>query len=305
MLVAQAVVPEIRETRPELPPEASRVLARALAREPELRYQTAADFAADVRNYLMSASPDELETSFRDMARSVFDHQEFIETAGALPELSTVLDGQPMQMPKEEAKTPAKGTSTKPLRPVRRRRVPRLVGLASGVAVVAALAAGGVLWGLGGPSEGAMISGDPNVTVVIETKGDASARAVDSAVAKGPDTAAPDAGMGGRDSAVEAGVKEAKQPRPLDGRRVTRTLMRQQTALLRCFDRDDGGSQAAQVAIRLEIARDGSVRWVAVEPADVSSTPMGQCLAQVARETPFPRHQAEALIFRVPIRVRQ
>lgn len=307
MLVAQAVVPEIREKRPELPPEASRVLNRALSKDPDLRYQTAADFAADVRRFLMSSSPDELEPSFREMVRGVFEHIGFIETAGAIPDLATVLDGQPLQMPKDETRTPAKGTTAKPIpipRP-RRRRMPRLVGLAGGVALIAALVAGGVLWGLGGPSEGSMIAGDPNVTVVIETKGDAAVKSSDAGSVKGTDTRPVDAAVSGGDTSPEGGATQIKRPQPLDGRRVTRTLMRQQNALLRCFDLDDGGSGVEQVAIRLEIASDGSVRWASIEPGGVSATPMGTCLARVARETSFPRHAAEALIFRVPIRMRQ
>lgn len=290
MLVAQATVPDIRDLRPEVSAEASAVLARALARAPEDRYQSAADFAADVRRTMMSGSPDDIEASFKETIRHIFEDPDFVAQAGPLPDLAAALAGAPIQIPSDPVRAPRAQASTASRARRPRPRVRRLLGLAVGVAAIAALVAGGVLWGLGALRH--ETPGRTPVHVVIEDQGhDAGTTA---AIAPGSD-AGP--------AAADAG---AARPAPLDGRLVTSTLMHRQAELLRCFDLDGGPTPSnGQVAIRLEVAADGTVRWATIEPQAAAATPMGQCLIRIATDTRFPRHPSEALIFRVPIRVAQ
>lgn len=48
--IATAEPPDVRQFRPELPPEIARILALALQKQPEARYQTGRQFAADLRH---------------------------------------------------------------------------------------------------------------------------------------------------------------------------------------------------------------------------------------------------------------
>jgi serine/threonine protein kinase len=294
MLVAQATVPSIRELRREVPAEVSVVLAQALARAPEDRYQSAADFAADVRRTMMSAPSEDIEASFKQTIRDTFENPDFVAHAGPLPDLAATLGGAPIQIPYDPVRPPKALAASRARRP--KNRVRRLLGLALGVATIAALVAGGVLWGLGALPRST--TDDPPVRVVIEHQGD---DAGSTSTALAPDT---DAGSGVADAARSGA--DADRPEPLDGRLVTSTLMSRQAELLRCFDLDGGPTpRNGQVAIRLEVATDGTVRWATIEPEPAGATPMGQCLIRIATDTRFPRHPSEALIFRVPIRVAQ
>lgn len=297
MLVAQATVPSIRERRSEIPPEVSIVLAQALARVPEDRYQNAADFATDVRRTMMAAPPDEIEASFKETIRNTFEDPDFVAQAGPLPDLAATLTGAPIQIPFDPVRAPRGQTSTASRSRRPRNRVRRLLGLALGVAAIAALVAGGVLWGLGALPRGTP-TGAP-VHVVIEHQGD-DADPNSAAIAPSPDAGSPAADTAPRPE------PDADGAAALDGRLVTSTLMSRQTELLRCFDLDGGPIPSnGQVAIRLEVATDGTVRWATIEPETAAGTPMGQCLTRIATSTRFARHASEALIFRVPIRVAQ
>ncbi len=325
MRVHQAEIPDIREKRQGLPEGVNEVLSKALARDPEDRYQSAGDFATDVRELLGDTSPDEIEPSFRNWVSEIYEQTGFLAVSEPLPNLAKVLDGDPMVLESEGPIAESKRTSlvhasvtapeseSHPLRP--------LLAIGLGAALVAALAAALVLWG---SDEGQDPVPNEPVAVIIERNsrgsdgGTASpvvSESPDAAVAdeeSGPDDATPASDAGANDvepSVVpEPPVKVARpaQPRTLDGKRVSSTLLRKQGALRHCFElAGEGNLVAKRVIIRLEVAGDGSVRWASVEPASVQGSPTGRCLSNVARNTKFPRHSSDALVFRVPIAVRQ
>jgi serine/threonine protein kinase len=51
-MVQQAVIPDLREINPSVPPELVKIIARSLAREPTARYATARDFGRDLTSFL-------------------------------------------------------------------------------------------------------------------------------------------------------------------------------------------------------------------------------------------------------------
>ncbi len=55
-----------------------------------------------------------------------------------------------------------------------------------------------------------------------------------------------------------------------------------------------------QVVITL--APDGAVRNATVAPPNVGSSPLGACIARIARSTSFPG-QGDVVRFRIPVRV--
>jgi serine/threonine-protein kinase len=328
MRVARAEIPDVRAIRPDLPAAVAAVLGRALARDPADRYQTAAEFARDVRHQLLSAAPDELEASFRDMVRRSVAEDSFVEYAGRLPDLAHELTAAPLALAglgatatRRHARDESSATTRRPAVATRARQTRLVLFLVVvGVTLLAALASGAVLFGLG-PQRGGAATGDQPVKVIVENRGapppaggaetepaaatpGGAARGLPSPVADAAPLA--DASVPGAD----AGVDISKTPRtsltPLDGRRVSRTLMSRRRALLACFEQGSAGAeQVKNVVIRLEVGGDGAVRWAKVEPASVDGTRMGKCLAAVASTTRFPRHPESALVFRVPIAVSQ
>jgi serine/threonine protein kinase len=82
---------------------------------------------------------------------------------------------------------------------------------------------------------------------------------------------------------------------------LTRAFARRQPQVAHCFNsyvNDVTG--APEVAVRFEIGADGRVRSAEVIPAEIARTPLGACLAQVAKATDFGAQPAP-LSFRIPI----
>ncbi len=69
-LVRAAEVPSIREQNPEVTPELEGIIRRALARDPEHRYQAANELADDLLGFLFSRS---LKVSARDLTETIAD----------------------------------------------------------------------------------------------------------------------------------------------------------------------------------------------------------------------------------------
>jgi hypothetical protein len=300
MRVAQAELPDVREARPDLPESVQAVLAKALARAPEDRFQSATDFAASVAG-LMCASPDEIEPSFREMVRRTFFRDDFVEEAGSLPELTPALDATPIRLTSQEdepAQTPETTTLRRKLsRKERRARQTRMVLLVSiGAALLVSLVAGTILWGIGrrptAPDDEARVA--MVIQDIAPTKADPLGQ---PRPATRDATAPPASGTATSDGGQEAPIVDL-----IDGHVVTQTLMGRQGELLRCFGAA-GGASLKRVVIRLGIAGDGSVSQTSLEPAEAESSDTGRCLMDITKTVTFPRHRAEMLIFRVPLQV--
>ena len=86
---------------------------------------------------------------------------------------------------------------------------------------------------------------------------------------------------------------------------LTRAFARREPDVGRCFDAHASDLQGApKLAIRFTVDVEGHVKSAQVSPPEVAGTPLGQCLADVARGTQFGR-QAEEMSFRIPIVARQ
>jgi hypothetical protein len=82
---------------------------------------------------------------------------------------------------------------------------------------------------------------------------------------------------------------------------LTRAFARQQPSIARCFSKNASDvSGSPEIAVRFEVGSDGHVLSAQVQPAALGSTPLGQCIATVARGTDF-GPQPETTTFRIPI----
>jgi len=258
-----------------------------------------------------------VEPSFQEMVRTTVSEPDFQKQAGGLFDLASDLAGEPLSLPTGPSKKKASDvkdatpTTASPPRSSAGRQLRLFVGLAVGVMLIAALASGAILFGMG-PSREGLGEGQGPVKVIVEDRArGAGARDANSGTKKAAGDAAPGQGDGSAAESLMAtkadGSPASTAPprptvQPLDGRRVTATLLKRRRAILRCFERA-GTSKVKNVVIRLEVARNGAVSWAKVEPASEQGTPMGKCLAAVATKTKFPAHRAEALVFRVPLAV--
>jgi len=315
-------VPDIRNIRPDLPPELSHVLRTALSRDPDERYQNAAAFAADLRELLGGASPDDVEPIFRALVSQTVNEEGFTSTAGQLFDLSRALDGIaiPLGHPVGARETEEPAATLPPeVVPTPRRS---LRGLLIALVVALVAIAGGVAGYsfLGSGRDGGKAR-RPVALIIDQQRPDAAAQDPATLDASGPAPASGDAADAGPAPAdadqrglpppgdvallVDGDRPVQVQPlQPLTGRVVTNTLMQQQARLLQCVRVHQATSPDARIeAIRVVINRDGSVASASVEPAGAGSTPLGQCIADIARRTRFPRHPDASAAFRVPARL--
>ena len=99
-------------------------------------------------------------------------------------------------------------------------------------------------------------------------------------------------------------TKPAKPPQPAalpkttDLDALTRTFGKQSQAITGCFKQHPGTNE--QVSVRIQIDTRGAVKAAEVLPATVGASPLGECIAAVARKTSF-GPQPKPASFRVPL----
>lgn len=315
--VSKCDAPDIRLIRPDLPEETSALLSRVLKHSPDDRYSEATTFASDLRELFGGASLEEIELTFRATITELFNAPEFKAASGELIDLKAALTAKPITLA-PRAVGPAADAETETSAP-RRSPLKLLIPIAT-LFILLGGASGLAYFAIDGQSEeddgpqrpvaliidkqtgvgGATTTGG-GATTTAPTADDAGADAMnadaESSADTGPNTDAESAAA----DAAPSPSKTATQPPPvtLTGRIVTRALMRRQAALMGCIRRHDGQINA----IRLVIDRSGRVTSASVEPAAVSSTPLGRCIISVARAVRLPPHRDPSATFRVPVRL--
>lgn len=92
--------------------------------------------------------------------------------------------------------------------------------------------------------------------------------------------------------------------RPAPGEALGATFARHRAAVEGCLRTHAAQIEGApELAVRFELAADGSVRRARVLPAPVDATPLGACLRQVAQSVRFAAQQRDGVSFRIPITV--
>ncbi len=113
----------------------------------------------------------------------------------------------------------------------------------------------------------------------------------------------PDAAA--HERAPTASARPATGPRVSTADALTRAFAHREADVARCFDAQGPDMPGAPtLAIRFTVDVDGHVKSAQVFPPEVASTPLGECLAGVARGTQF-GPQTEEMSFRIPIRARR
>jgi serine/threonine protein kinase len=107
--------------------------------------------------------------------------------------------------------------------------------------------------------------------------------------------AAPDAGVA---SVASGSATPRLSPTETDVGALTRTFGKQSPAITACFKQH--GETTEKVSIRIQIDREGVVQATQVLPESVGATPLGACVAAVAKKTSF-GPQPKGATFRVPL----
>jgi serine/threonine-protein kinase len=306
--------------RPDIPTALADVIARALLKRPEERFQTAAELAKALRR-VRAMDAEEANHELRRVLERDFRDPRF-STMFDVPELDTleqswrtVPDGliEPASQPPDAtAGRPATRTS-EPTRAAKPGAVeapplpaPDAAPVARGGGGTAAIAALVGLLVLGGGAAGAYwISTQrapaPEVVFVEATP---------SGIQAAPDAAVdtPDAFVELPDAATpeERPVTRPTTPRtpaPADspGQIIDRTFARHTGAIRGCFEGQ--APTEGQVSLRFTTNDRGAVTDLQIAPASVESGPIGRCVAGIARRIEF-GPEVGARSFRIPITIR-
>jgi hypothetical protein len=226
------------------------------------------------------------------------------DTHPSTPTGETALGREAETVAEMAVTTPRVRTSSNPQAAAPRARSPWLV---IGVATVVAggLVAATMVWRSQqrreSPRDPVVLLAERGTARLEGTDGGPAALAdADAAAPPAADAAAaPDAGVASRP--LDAGVS---RPRPPTGDPLSRAFARRQALVARCFTQHAATvvSQPS-LTLRFEVDAEGKPTRVDVTPAELASTPLGACIADVGRGTRFPRQGAPA-VFRIPVSVR-
>jgi len=87
------------------------------------------------------------------------------------------------------------------------------------------------------------------------------------------------------------------------GAELARAFQRQQAQIQGCFRQQGSGQAEPSISVHFQVDTTGAVKSASVSPASVAGTPLGQCLASVARGTAF-GPQPDNVSFVIPIAAR-
>lgn len=290
----------ISHIRSDLRRELDAVLARALAKEPQNRFASAAEFAeslkwcrrqgedaaharlvADIQRDFMGEMPARLGLEPLSLLDSSWRTANTTELRAMIEaDMTESTSAATRQTPRYEAKPKRASKST-------------LVFAGLGLGAVAAAGA------LGFVLQNRKVSPAPAPPAFV-------------VVQKQPEVEAKPAELPPPQPTAPAPTPVAEKPRPVAPKRtgpdpeaLTRTLRKRQATIEKCFE-----THAAQVkgvpeiAVAFSIDASGAVQTAKVVPESLNPTPLGACLVKIAHSTQF-GSQGQPLAFRIPLRARQ
>jgi serine/threonine-protein kinase len=328
----------VLESCPEAPKEIDTVMARALAKLKDDRFVDAAAFAealrrvrprseAEVQNALIAAVQKDFNSDMAEiMGLDPLTERDQMWRESLPPDTAGRLFSTPPPPPPDPANTtrtvievPSHSGLMLTADGIQRVQAPEQansrLGLKLGLLAFFLLAAVAVaFFVLQRPKE------EPAPRYIVVESGNNAEAAGSEAVAPDPidvsalpiESAAP-AASSAPEPPPEAGgtpsvVGPAKAPGPTtkkgpDPAALTRTFMRNQGRVQRCVtNHAKEVSGSPKVAIRFQVDESGSPSSVTLSPPRLASTPLGQCLLAVGRDTRF-GPQSAPVSFSIPITV--
>jgi serine/threonine protein kinase len=317
----------VRAKRPDVPVLLDELLAKAMAKDPDERFESAERFASALRS-LLTRREDEVQVELSSTVQEDF-YGNLPSSLGvrSLAELDSAWQGA--HSPSDEF-TPLKSSVPPTVRKklvvdAEKQRLSTVVpgrrgqeGVSNKQLMVAVLGAALLA---GTATTAVLLVTRPTQNVgeqrflVVEAADGSSQQAKTAAsatpVGVGVSVLQPGAVASVAPSASAALAPSTKQAPPKgsslrggDAARLSRVFARKQGAVQRCFQAHTEALEGSpNVSIRFKVDASGKVQTASVQPAALNSTALGQCLTGVARSTEF-GPQPEARAFSIPIHAR-
>lgn len=305
--VREARVPPIDRYHPNVPTAIVQVAHRALARNPKERYQSAEDFARELRDAIRPTSEADAGIQLRDFVADIYEREDFPINKPKLPDLKAVelettrslvlqshLPGLNDDLPGD-----LPGVAGQPKRGGSMAILALTVGLLLISGVVAYLAYTLLTKQQTGPTI------TKKVKIEFSNLDAGGPAAKDQAVAVAPDIGTGSgSGTGKPTKVVKIPIRKPHcRPRQFTPKLGATVFGRHQRGIRRCLTRHLKQTQALKVELLSTIERSGKVSRVTLKPASAAATPLGRCLLVVARAIRYPCHDREVVNFRQPIAV--
>ncbi|MDZ4696470.1 MAG: protein kinase [Deltaproteobacteria bacterium] len=307
--------PPISMVRTDVKKELDHVINRALAKNPEDRYQTAAEFAEGLRSCRRLTDEAAQLRLAADIQRDFLGEMPKKLGLEALPVLDAAWRAPSTselramgQTNVTEAEATSAGTHISMIRErSRARRRSRnmrnlLLGGAATVSLVGVGLAIASVMGFGNDKP----SGPPVVVVQRNPEPDPAPRYPEPLADPVPVATALNKAPMPEPATVAAFRKpRARPPGEPDPTALTRSFRKHQIAIERCFESHAPALEGhPEIAVQFQLETSGKVREVHTDPASIGKTPLGDCLLRLARATDF-GPQSAALAFRIPLKARQ
>jgi serine/threonine-protein kinase len=314
--VIQHAPAPISSLRPEVPPELDAILARALSKDPKARFPRAKEFARELRR-IQTQPEAEAAAELAGIAKPDYADMPNVKELGVVPlgELEDAWRNPPASDPRvsrvsladsqpgiefaptlaPDAKASAKHAPFVSGGPPPKRNMVTLSLVVAGVM----LAAGGIIAGIVVALRRPNPDDEPKLILVEHT---ATAATATQPIPPVPTTtttinsAEPATTGTVTTSATKPATKPAQDP-------ISAAFAKQGPQIEGCF-RDHGNAVTPEISIKFSIDKDGAVQRADMTPADVASSPVGQCILGVAKQTKFPPQNAP-ITFSIPLRARR
>jgi serine/threonine-protein kinase len=288
--------PPIHLTHADIPKEMDAILARALDKHPEKRYQTAREFKTDLLQFMAPMTKEEMRATV-DIEASTLGDQVIkdLPTGDVTSDLTPVADYGVVR--KARAK------------PRNKLLIPMAAVLLAGLGAAAFFG----LPLLTGPDKEQADGGTEKAGVVAEAPKDAG---VAAAQPSDPIPAPADKPAEEPPKPADAGKKVAvvKPPKPklppaikLAHEDVNKRLRRYGARLQNCADThltQESSGQDISLKLNFTIASTGRVTQVGLEPRSLESSKFGRCLISRVKRIKFPRHVDKSVSISFPLKFR-
>jgi eukaryotic-like serine/threonine-protein kinase len=326
--VLDDIPPPISTLRSDVPPAIDHVIARAIAKDPNARFQSAAEFSGAL-SALLTRPEAEVVDQFRSVIAEDFSGQLAqvlqIESLSSLDAAWRASSPYPTRQPSLRSSIPpppddrtldaavhpgvsAPPTSLRPTNTAGDKATSRRLLLMVSLALVAAVGAllivvlerrtpatresRFLVVERPGTSAPAAVAEPPPQAPASPTASDSPARLEASA----PSTRNAPA------AAPSAKISSSRTDPGADA--LTTAFSKRQGAVQACFSQNAAAVEGSpQISIRFQLAPSGAVQSAALSPAALSGTGLGECLLEVARSTRFPA-QDQPVAFSIPITAR-
>lgn len=299
----------VHELRPDVPDTLTPVIAKATARAPHHRYETAQEFADALRAVRRELSQT---ATIGDVTAMDFVDPRFAELLGAQPldELEHAWRTETAPAPPATVPIAARrseATASYVARPGARWRLGGIIFLGA-VLISAAVVAYFVVRDRAEAPVTRFVLVDGQATGYGEGAPDGPEAhprptpptpAVDPPVVPPVTPATPDAG------APDAATSKVPPPRVGATDELGRAFAGRRRLVAQCVERNASSVQGApEIVIRFHVGTDGQVTGAELTPAALQGTAVGTCILEVARATRFPAQPAP-VSFRIPVSFRQ